>query len=157
MSGDTLHEPADFQDGERRENLLGREPGLGDQLIDGNRLIAEVAEQRSLLVGERQFGGMADGGFVDVPLDLADERAEFLQNVVDRFDELRAVAEQFVAASAGQAVHRPGTAKTSRFCSTAWRAVESEPLRGVASITTTPRHKPLTIRLRCGKSWASGR
>ena len=36
----------------------------------------------------------------------------------------------------------PGTAKTSRFCSMAWRAVESDPLRGVASTTTTPERDP---------------
>ena len=35
----------------------------------------------------------------------------------------------------------PGTAKTSRFCSIACRAVESEPLRGVASTTRTPRRR----------------
>src|SRR5208337_1604141 len=43
----------------------------------------------------------------------------------------------------------PGTAKTSRFCSMAWCAVDSDPLRGAATTTTTPRQRPEMIRLRC--------
>src|SRR5208283_3895853 len=35
----------------------------------------------------------------------------------------------------------PGTAKTSRFCSMAWCAVDSDPLRGAASTTRTPQAK----------------
>ena len=44
-----------------------------------------------------------------------------------------------------------GTAITSRPCSRAMRAVMSEPLLVDASTTTTPRQRPLTIRLRAGK------
>jgi hypothetical protein len=42
----------------------------------------------------------------------------------------------------------PGTAKTSRPCSSASRAVMSEPESSEASTTTTPRLSPLMMRLR---------
>ena len=45
----------------------------------------------------------------------------------------------------------PGTAKTSRPCSPARRAVMSAPLRFDASTTTVPSVNPLMIRLRRGK------
>ena len=45
----------------------------------------------------------------------------------------------------------PGSAKTSRPCSPARRAVMSEPDDSVASTTSTPRARPLTRRLRRGK------
>ena len=51
----------------------------------------------------------------------------------------------------------PGTANTSRPCSSAQRAVIREPLRSVASTTTTPRARPLMRRLRDGKWCDSGR
>ena len=46
----------------------------------------------------------------------------------------------------------PGTAKTSRPCSAAKRAVMSEPERRAASTTTIPSERPETSRLRRGKS-----
>src|SRR5437868_1343703 len=48
----------------------------------------------------------------------------------------------------------PGTAKTSRPCSSANRAVISEPERAAASTTTTPRAIPEISRLRRGKCLA---
>ena len=45
----------------------------------------------------------------------------------------------------------PGTANTSRPCSSAKRAVISEPDFAAASTTTTPRAMPEMIRLRRGK------
>src|SRR5208337_3289173 len=45
----------------------------------------------------------------------------------------------------------PGTAKTSRFCSTAQRAVILVPLYSAASTTSTPSEIPLMMRLRMGK------
>ncbi len=50
----------------------------------------------------------------------------------------------------------PGMAKRSRPCSPAMRAVMSEPDETVASTTSTPRARPLMIRLRRGKFPASG-
>ena len=50
----------------------------------------------------------------------------------------------------------PGTAKTSRPCSSAKRAVISEPERAAASTTTTPSAIPEMIRLRRGKWRACG-
>ena len=51
----------------------------------------------------------------------------------------------------------PGTAKTSRPCSAAKRAVISAPLRRGASTMTTALLNPLMMRLRGGKLLASGR
>ncbi len=45
----------------------------------------------------------------------------------------------------------PGTANTSRFCSSAQRAVILVPLYSPASTTSTPALRPLMIRLRMGK------
>ena len=50
----------------------------------------------------------------------------------------------------------PGTAKTSRPCSPANRAVISEPERSAASTTTTPSEMPEIRRLRRGKSLPLG-
>ena len=50
----------------------------------------------------------------------------------------------------------PGTAKTSRPCSPAKRAVISEPERSAASTTTTPSEMPEIRRLRRGKSLPRG-
>jgi len=119
------------------------------QLVDADGMVVELAEQRSLLVAEAKLGRVADGWLVGCGVDLADQRAKFLEDVVDRLDQAGAVTDQAVAAAAGQAVPRPGTAKTSRFCSMAWCAVDSDPLRGAASTTTTPRQRPEMIRLRC--------
>ena len=46
---------------------------------------------------------------------------------------------------------RPGTAKTTRPCSAASRAVISEPLRRAASTTSTPSASPEMMRFRVGK------
>ncbi len=45
----------------------------------------------------------------------------------------------------------PGKAKTSRPCSSAQRAVTSEPLRKAASTTSTPLLRPLIMRFLRGK------
>ena len=45
----------------------------------------------------------------------------------------------------------PGTTSTSRPCSSAWRAVQSEPLFSRASTTSTAPASPLISRLRSGK------
>ena len=50
----------------------------------------------------------------------------------------------------------PGTANTSRPCSSASRAVISEPERFAASTMTTPSASPEIKRLRRGKSRARG-
>jgi len=71
-------------------------------------MVVEQAEQGSLLVAEAKFGRVADGGLVRGGVDLANQRAKLLEDVVDRLDQAGAVADQAVAAAAGQAVHRAG-------------------------------------------------
>ena len=51
----------------------------------------------------------------------------------------------------------PGTAKTSRFCSRAQRAVMRVPLYSAASTTSTPIDIPLMMRLRIGKFWGAAK
>ena len=58
--------------------------------------------------------------------------------------------------SARGSIGEPGTANTSRPCSSAKRAVISEPERCAASTMTTPSDRPEMIRLRRGKSRARG-
>src|SRR5438876_3779443 len=50
----------------------------------------------------------------------------------------------------------PGTAKTSRFCSSAQREVMRVPLYSAASTTRTPMAIPLMMRLRIGKFCGAG-
>ena len=61
----------------------------------------------------------------------------------------------FVPREPGRSI-LPGTAKTSRFCSSAHRAVMSEPLFSPASTMRTPSERPLMMRLRAGKCGRSG-
>ena len=94
-------------------------------------------------VRKRELGGVANWRLAALARISWSEWAQLLDDVVDGLDQPGSVADQsrwqprLERLSAG-----PGTAKTSRFCSIAWRAVESEPLRGVASTTTTPRAMP---------------
>jgi len=80
----------------------------GDQVIDPGGSVVELAEQRSFLVAEGELGRMADRWLVGRGVDLADQRAKLLEDVVDGLDQAGAVADQAVAAAAGQAVHESG-------------------------------------------------
>ena len=64
-------------------------------------------------------------------------------------------SRSFVPAARGSSGD-PGTAKTSLPCSSAKRAVISEPDLRAASTTTTPSASPDTMRLRRGKSRPRG-
>ena len=83
-------------------------PVRRDQVVDGGRLIVEPAQQRPLRVGERELGGMTDRGLVGAGADLLHQGAELFEDVVDGLDQPGTVADQAVAAAAGQAVDRPG-------------------------------------------------
>jgi len=78
------------------------------QLVDADGMVVELAEQRSLLVAEAKLGRVADGWLVGCGVDLADQRAKFLEDVVDHLDQAGAVTDQAVAAAAGQASNRAG-------------------------------------------------
>ena len=74
--------------------------GQRDQLVDADRVVAEVAQERALLVGEGELGGVAHRGLAGGGADFADQGAEFFEDVVDGLDEPGAVADQAVAALA---------------------------------------------------------
>ena len=139
-------EPLQLEDAEGGHDLGGDQAGADDQLVDASGAVVELAQEHALLVGEGELGGMADGSFVRGGADLAEQRAELLKDVVDRLHQwapsrIRRWQPRLARLSTG-----PGTAKTSRFCSIAWWAVESEPLRGAASTTTTPSEIPEMMR-----------
>ncbi len=52
--------------------------------------------------------GLRTGGLVGSGLDLADQRTEFLEDVIDGLDEPGTVADQAMAAAAGDTVDRTG-------------------------------------------------
>ena len=108
VAGKPANQPLQLQDAERGQDLSGRQAGAGDQLVDADGMVVELAEQRSLLVAEAKLGRVADGGLVRGGVHLANRRAKFLEDVVDRLDQAGAVTDQAVAAAAGQAVHRAG-------------------------------------------------
>ena len=110
------------------------------------------AEERPLQVAERQLGRVADGrarrrGWTSRTSGPSSSRMSSTVSTSRAPSRIRRWQPRLERLSTG-----PGTAKTSRFCSIAWWAVTSEPLRGAASTTTTPRQRPEMIRLRCGNS-----
>ena len=108
VAGKPANQPLQFQNAERGQDLRGSQAGASDQLVDADGMVVELAEQRSLLVAEAKLGRVADGGLVRGGVHLANQRAKFLEDVIDRLDQLGAVTEQAVAAAAGQAVHWAG-------------------------------------------------
>jgi hypothetical protein len=58
------------------------------------------------LIAERKLGGVANGGLIGRGRNFANERSQLFENVIDGLHELGTVAEQAVAASAGQTVDR---------------------------------------------------
>src|SRR5208337_2892091 len=108
VAGEPAHQPLQLQDAEGRQDLGGGESGADNQLVNSGGLAFKLAEEGSFLVGEGQLGGVADGGLVRGGVDLANQRAKFLEDVVDGLDQAGAVTDQAVAAAAGQAVHRAG-------------------------------------------------
>ncbi len=108
MAGKPAHQPLQLQDAQRGEDLGGGQAGAGDQLVDAGGVVIELAEQGAFLIGEGKFGRVADGGLVGGGVNLADQRTKLLEDVVDGLDQAGAVADQAVAAAAGQAVHRAG-------------------------------------------------
>jgi hypothetical protein len=107
-----------------------------------------LPQQRSLLIGECQFGGVANRGLVRGGLNFSHERPKLFEDVVDGFPESCALADQAVAAAAGDAVDRSGEGEALAVLFHRMVAVESEPLRVASSTTTTPRQRPEMIRFR---------
>ena len=110
------------------------------------RLIVELAQQRSFRVGECQLGRMTDRRLLGIGANLLDQGPKLFEDVVDRLDQPGTVADQAMAAAAGEAVGGPGDGEDLAILFHGVPAVESDPLRGVASTTTTPSDSPEMIR-----------
>ena len=83
-----------------------------DDLVDADVLVADCGKHGLLRFVELQLDRMADLATVAVPslcgLRGRGERTELLQNVIDRFHQLRAVFDQRVATARHAAVDRSG-------------------------------------------------
>jgi len=80
MAGKPANQPLQLQDAERGQNLRGSQAGAGDQLVDADGMVVELAEQGSFLVAEAKLGRVADGGLVRSGVHLANQRAKLLEN-----------------------------------------------------------------------------
>ena len=98
----------ELEDAERGHDLAGGHAGAGDQVVDAGRLIVKLAQERSLRVGECQLGGMTDRRLVGIGADLADQWSELFHDVVDGLDQAGTVADQAMAAPAGETIGWPG-------------------------------------------------
>ena len=56
VAGKPAHQPLQLQDAERGQDLRGSQAGAGDQLVDADGMVVELAEQGSLLVAEAKLG-----------------------------------------------------------------------------------------------------
>jgi|GEM_PF-2241544 len=56
VAGEPANQPLQFQDAERGQDLRGSQAGAGDQLVDADGMVVELAEQGSLLVAEAKLG-----------------------------------------------------------------------------------------------------
>ena len=119
--------------------------------------VVELAQERALLVGEGELGGVADRRSRRArcgPRGRAGRALRGCRRPSRRAGRRRGSG----GGSPGWPGCRPGRGRRRPRGSAPSRgaAVESEPLRGAASTTTTPRQRPEMIRLRCGKRPASG-
>ena len=109
---------------------------------------SKLLQNRALQIVQLQFGHVAvDGGFIH-RLGRSDEVSQARQGCPRPSPPTsrRRGSERGNPCSQGYPPDQ-GTAKTSRFCSIAWRAVMSDPLRGAASTITTPKHSPEMIAI----------
>ncbi len=56
MAGKPANQPLQLQDAERGQDLRSSQAGAGDQLVDADGMVVELAEQGSLLVAEAKLG-----------------------------------------------------------------------------------------------------
>ena len=100
MSWQSSDETLELEDAQGGQDLRGGQPRPGDQLVNSDGVTVELSQERSLLVAEGDLGGVADGGFIGRGVDFTYERAQLFEDVVDRHDQLGAVADQAMAAAA---------------------------------------------------------
>ena len=132
--------------------------GAADHLVDVGRVEAEMFQDGALGSGEGFGGGMVGlrrlGQAGPAPAGAcAGSRGSTSDALSTRWAPVRIRSlEPRQRGSSGE----PGTANSSRPISAAKRAVMSEPERGAASTTMTPRERPAITRLRRGKWRACG-
>ena len=95
-----------------RTFCTGRPHG-DDDVVDVDRLVVDRREHGFFRLVELQLGRMADRLTVAVAGKRRGrgQRAQLLQHVIDRFDQLRAVANQAVAAARRAAIDAAGHGK----------------------------------------------
>jgi hypothetical protein len=93
VAGEALDQAFELEQAERGHDLAGGHAGAGDQIINGGRLIVQVAKERSFRVGECEFGGMTNGRLLGIGSYLENERTELLENVVDGLDQAGTITD----------------------------------------------------------------
>ena len=145
-------------------DLAGLDPGGADQLVDVDRArpksrhdqlafgLADIGQRlgRPVLVGGGKLARRRNRRTSKIGASVSTMSRAQVTRQAPCFSRLLVPAER---GSSGL----PGTAKTSRPCSPARRAVISEPERSAASTTTTPSEMPEISRLRRGKSLSARR
>ena len=157
VPGQPADQPPHLQDAERGHDLRGGQAGADDQLVDADGAVVELAQERPLLVGEGQLGGVADRRSRRArcgPRGPAGRAPRGCRRPSRRAGRRRGSG----GGSPGWPGCRPGRGRRRPRGSAPSRGGPSRATRsaGVASTTTTPRQRPEMIRLRCGKRPASG-
>jgi hypothetical protein len=106
MSGETLDQPFELEHAERGHDLAGGHAGAGDEIVDSRRMIVQVSQERSFRVGKCQLGRVTHGWFLWIGANFLNQGTKLFHDVVDRFDQAGTVADQAMAAPAGQAIGR---------------------------------------------------
>ena len=108
VAGKPAHQPLQFQNAERGQDLRGSQAlrAISSSTPTG-WLPSWPSNDRSWSLRQSSAGWWT-GGLVRGGVDLANQRAKLLKDILDRLDQAGIVTDQAVAAAAGQAVHRAG-------------------------------------------------
>ena len=110
ISGEATDEAANFENGECREDLGGFCGELAKDFVDGSGVGGDMAENLRFDGVEGEFAGGMDG-FGGGEVEGCWEWSECFEDIIDVADEQSAVADELIAAGAGEAVDRPGNSE----------------------------------------------
>ena len=136
-------QPFELEHAERGHDLAGGHAGAGDQVVDGGRMIVQVAQERSFQVGECQLGRMTDRWFLGSrcePLEPADRALRECRRPSRPGGHRRGSSD----GSPGWPCCRPGRVRRRPRDSVPWRATRSRATR-CAGLLRRPAH-PATAR-----------